>query len=434
MRSRPVLLPVPLLLFFLLILSLTAEAAGVRVVRLEGAVTPVTAEFLNASLAESAREGDRLFLVEMDTPGGLDSAMREIVKGLLASPVPTAVYVTPAGARAASAGAVIGLAADVLAMTPGTNIGAAHPVAVGEKSDKVMEQKAANDAAAYVEGLAARHGRNAEAARLMVTESRSYTAERALQEGLIDLIAVDRADLLKKLDGKTYLRNGKRQALHLAGEKVAVREMDFRSRVLSVISDPTIAYLLLMLGFLGIFFELSTPGAVVPGVIGAIAILLAFFGLSMLPVSAVGLLLIVLSFVFFIAEIKVVSHGLLAVAGVVSMLLGSLMLFNSAAGTGVSLGTVLTVTALAAFFCVFVVTKVIQAHRRKPVTGAEGLVGEVGRAVSDLSPQGKVFVRGEYWDALSEGSVAAGEQVVVTEVRGMTLIVKKTGIPQGGNS
>lgn len=434
MRSRPVLLPILFLFFFLLILSLTTEAAGVRVVRLEGPVTPVTAEFMVASLAQSAREGDRLFLVEMDTPGGLDSAMRQIVKGLLASPVPTAVYVTPAGARAASAGAVIGLAADFLAMTPGTNIGAAHPVAVGEKSDRVMEQKSANDAAAYVEGLALRHGRNAVDARLMVTESRSYTAERALLERLIDLIAADRADLLKKLDGKTYLRNGKLQTLHLSGEKVTVREMDFRSRVLNTISNPTIAYLLLMLGFLGIFFELSTPGAVFPGVIGGIAILLAFFGLSMLPVSAAGLLLIVLSFVFFIAEVKIVSHGLLAVAGIVAMLLGSLMLFNSAAGPGVSLATILTVTALVAFFCAFAVTKVVQAHRRKPVTGVEGLVGEVGTSVGNLSPQGKVFVRGEYWDALAEGSVAAGEQVVVTEVRGMTLIVKKTGALQGGNS
>lgn len=434
MHSRAVLLPVPFLLFFLLLFSVPVQAAGVRVVRLEGPVTPVTAEFIGASLAESPREGDKLFLVEMDTPGGLDSAMREIVKGLLASPVPTVVYVTPAGARAASAGAVIGLAADILAMTPGTNIGAAHPVAVGEKSDKVMEQKAANDAAAYVEGLAARHGRNAADARLMVTESRSYPAERALQEGLIDLIAADRADLLKKLDGRTYLRSGKRQTLHLAGEKVTVREMDFRSRVLNTISDPTIAYLLLMLGFLGIFFELSTPGAVVPGVIGGISILLAFFGLSMLPVSAAGLLLIVLSFVFFIAEIKIVSHGLLAVAGVVAMLLGSLMLFHSAAGYGVPLGTILMVTALAAFFCVFAVTKVVQAHRRKPVTGVEGLIGEEGTAVGDLSPRGKVFVRGEYWDAVADGSVAAGEQVLVTEVRGMTLIVKKTVALQGGNS
>jgi len=414
----------------ILILAATAagwgETPGIRAVAINGPINPVTVEYLGAGLRESAHRQDRLFLIEMDTPGGLDAAMRAIVKEELASSVPVAVYVTPSGGRAASAGALIGIAADILAMAPGTNIGAAHPVAIGEKPDTAMQEKMVNDAEAYAEGIARQRGRNGEVVGRMVRQSISLPADKALASGVIDLVAADRTELLKLLDGRVVRRDKKEIVLHLAGARIVPLGMTWRQRVLNTISDPDVAYALMMIGMLGIFFELANPGVVLPGTVGGISLLLSLFAFQTLPVNYAGVLLILLALVLFIAEIKIASHGMLAVGGIVSMLFGSLLLFRSPepylrASLSVVLVTVF-VTALAFFF---VASKVVSVHRRKPVSGREGLVGEGGMAETDLDPEGKVFVRGEYWDALAEERIGRGERIEVVAVEGMRLKVKR---------
>ena len=416
-------------LTFLLLLCatfLSAGQPGVRLVSINDPITPVTAGFLHRIIDESSRNGDRLLLVEMDTPGGLDSAMREIVKDIFASTVPVVVYVAPSGARAASAGAIISLAADVCAMAPGTNIGAAHPVSLGGQTDKTMEAKVLNDAEAYAEGIARKRGRNEQLARQMVRDSISLSAEKALSGGVIDLIAADRSDLLRKLEGRRIGRDGHEIELRLAGVRLIPAEMGTRERILNTISNPNVAYMLMMLGILGLFFELSNPGVILPGVIGGISLLLAFFALQTLPVNYAGVLLILLALVLFIAEIKIVSHGMLTVGGVIAMVLGSLLLFPSPEPFLRISWSVLLVTVLATVgFFAIIVAKAVQAHHRSPVTGAEGLIGERGRADSIIAPEGRVFVRGEYWYARSDEPIAAGDPVMVESVEGMLLKVRK---------
>ncbi len=406
---------------------LHAAADKIRLVGIHDPITPVTAQFLHRNLEEAARSGDRLVLIEMDTPGGLDTAMRDIVKDVMASPVPVAVYVAPSGARAASAGAIIALAADVAAMAPGTNIGAAHPVSLGGKSDTTMEAKVVNDSEAYAEGIAHKRGRDETLARRMVRESISLSAEKALEGRLIDLIARDRSDLLQQLEGRRLSRDGREVVLHLTGASVVTSTMGAVERVLNAISNPNVAYVLMVLGMMGLYFELSNPGVILPGAIGGISLILAFFAFQTLPVNYTGVLLILLGLILFIAEIKIVSHGMLTVAGMAAMVLGSLMLYESpASGQHVSWSVILvTVLATGAFFTI-IVAKALAVHRRRPTTGREGLPGLMGVAESELDPNGKVFVRGEYWDAWSDEPIAAGSRVRVLEVDGMRLKVVKT--------
>lgn len=398
----------------------------IRLVGIGDPITPVTAKFLHRNLEEAARMGDRLVLIEMDTPGGLDTAMREIVKDVMASPVPVVVYVAPSGARAASAGAIIALAADVCAMAPGTNIGAAHPVSLGEKNDKTMESKVVNDAEAYAEGIAHKRGRDETLARRMVRESISLSADKALSGKVIDLIAMDRSDLLRQLEGRRISRDGREVVLHLAGAEVVTSGMGTVERILNAISNPNVAYVLMMLGMIGLFFELSNPGVILPGVIGGISLILAFFAFQTLPVNFAGVLLILLGLILLIAEIKVVSNGMLTVGGVIAMVLGSLMLFESPepylrVSWSVIIVTVLAVTG----FFVVAVTKSLAVHRRRPTTGIEGLIGVEGMAESGIAPEGKVLIRGEYWDARSDEPISAGSRVTVEEVEGMRLKVKR---------
>lgn len=405
--------------------AMSTERARVRVVTIRDPITPVTAQFLHRALGDAARNGDRLLLVELDTPGGLDTAMREIVKDFFSATVPVAVYVAPSGARAASAGAIICLAADVCAMAPGTNIGAAHPVSLGKTADKTMEEKLVNDAEAYAEGIARKRGRNETLARRMVRESLSLSAEKALSGKVIDLVARDRGELLQELEGRRIMQNGRETVLRLAGAAVVSAEMQPGERILGVISNPDVAYVLMMLGMLGLFFELSTPGAILPGVIGGISLLLAFFAFQALPVNYAGVLLILLALVLFIAEIKVVSHGMLTVGGVIAMVLGSLLLFESPAPYLRVSWSVLVVTVLAtAGFFSMVIAKSLRVHRKKPVTGREGLLGQEGRAESEVAPEGRVFVYGEYWEAWSDQPISAGSRVVVEQVEGMRLKVR----------
>ncbi|OGT97649.1 MAG: serine protease [Geobacteraceae bacterium GWB2_52_12] len=399
----------------------------IGIVTIDGTINPVTAEYMQRSLNQAAERGEQLVLVEMDTPGGLDTSMRSIIKSIFASSVPVVVYVAPAGARAASAGAIIVLAADISAMAPGTNIGAAHPVSMGEKPDKVMAAKVLNDAAAYVEGVARKRGRSPEPAIRMVRESLSLSAEKGVEAGVVDILAGSRTELLMKLDGRRISRGESSVVLRTTGAPLIRHDMGTRDKILDAISNPNIAYLLLMLGFVGLFFELSNPGVLLPGVIGAISLILAFFALQALPVNYAGVLLILLALILFIAEVKVVSYGMLTISGIVAMTLGSLFLFRSPIPElRLSWSVIIITVASITGFFTWVVTGGIKAHRRKPTTGSEGLTGEKGTAETDLVPDGTVLVHGEYWNAWSgDEPIRRGDPVEVVEVDGLRLRVRK---------
>ncbi len=408
----------------------TSYGAGVpskiMIVAINGPINPATSEYVHRNLMLSASRHDSLFLIQMDSPGGLDSSMREIVKEMLASPVPVAVYIAPSGARAASAGAIISIAADVCAMAPGTNIGAAHPVSLGQQPDKVMQSKILNDTAAYVAGIAAFRGRNADMITNMVKSSESLTAEKALEAKVIDLLASDRKDLLSKINGRSFRKGETLRKIDISGASVEIREMGTRERILNVIGDPNIAYILMMIGFLGLFFELSTPGAILPGVIGGISLLLSFFAFQTLPINYAGVLLILLAMILFIAEIKIVSHGMLAVGGVVSLAFGSLLLVDSGeTGLQINWGLIIINISVITALALIVIRKAVKVHRKTPVSGKEGLRGEKGVADSEIFENGKVFVRGEYWDAWSDDRIGRGEKVEVLELEGMKLKVRK---------
>ncbi|NLC69729.1 MAG: nodulation protein NfeD [Desulfuromonadaceae bacterium] len=390
-------------------------------VRIQGVINPVLAEFITAELDAANRSGAGAFLIELDTPGGLDQSMRKIIQGVLNSPAPVVVYVSPSGSRAASAGALITLAADFAVMAPGTNIGAARPVRLGageEKKDDPLMDKVVQDAVAYARGIAQQRGRNAEWAESIVRQSVSTPAEDALKLKVIDFIAEDQADLLKMLNGRRYLRKGEEKRLNTAALAVVYREMDWRRQILNTVSDPNVAYMLLMLGMLGIFFEISQPGAIFPGAIGAIALLLSFLGFQTLPINYVGALLILLGIVLFVLEVKVTSYGMLTIGGLASMTFGSLILIETAEPyLQISPAVILGAVGLTAVFLLLVLFFVVRTQRSRFVSGLEALVGEKGEAVSDLSPFGKVFVHGEYWNAFSAQPVSLGERVEVVGIR-----------------
>jgi len=340
--------------------------------------------------------------------------------------VPVAAYVAPSGSRAASAGFFILLSADVAAMAPGTNTGAAHPVLLGGTMDDVMKEKVANDAAAYLRSIAGKRGRNVELAEKGVTESKSWTEDEALQGHLIDLIAPSRAELLAKLDGTTITRfDGSKQVLHLAGAQVEVYNPSFRQSFLSRILDPNVAFILLILGILGLYVEFTHPGLILPGVAGGIALVLALFAFSLLPVNWAGAALILLAIVFFVLEAKFVTHGILAAGGVLAMVLGALMLINTRLpGGSISLATALSVALPFALITVFLLRLVIRARHAKVATGISGMVGEIGRVETALEPEGKVLVHGELWDASSAQPVPRGAPVRVIALDGLKLEVE----------
>ena len=409
--------------------ALTGPPGGeVRVISISAPITPITAEFIIENIETAEDDNAACLVVEMDTPGGLDESMRDIVKSMMASKVPVVVYVHPSGARAASAGAIIAIAAHVAAMTPGTNIGAAHPVAIGGKEmDEAMMKKAENDAVAYIRGLAAKRGRNEDWAEKAVRESISTQAEEALKENVIDLVTASLTSLLDDIDGKKVETAAGEVELKTREANVVRVEMGLRHRILTTIVNPSLAYVLMVIGMWGIFFELSNPGSIFPGVIGGISLILAFVAFQTLPINYAGLLLILLALVLFIVEIKVVSYGLLTVGGIISMLLGSVMLFDALPeGLSPSFWKVILPTVLVtAGLFILAITLAVRAHLRKPASGREGLVGEEGVASSRLDPKGKVFIHGEYWDARADETVEEGEEVQVEGMRGMILLVKK---------
>ncbi|MCL1926060.1 MAG: nodulation protein NfeD [Syntrophorhabdaceae bacterium] len=403
------------------------QASKVFVATIAAPITPVTADYLDLAIKRAEEERADLLVLELDTPGGLDTSMRQMVQSILKSQTPVAVFVSPSGARAASAGVLITLAADIAAMAPGTNIGAAHPVNVGGGTmDNTMSRKVENDAAAYAKSLATGSKRNAEWAESAVRDSASLSSEDALQQKVIDLIASDLQDLLAKVDGMEIKKGNSVIVLRTKNAPTTRIPMALRHRVLAAVSDPTIAYILLMIGIYGIYFELAKPGAVFPGVVGGICLLLGFYALQTLSADYVGFLLILLSLILFFAEMKVQSHGVLAVGGILSMVLGSIMLFNRNIDPFLRVSwSVLFGTAVfsSAFFGV-IISMVVRSQLRKVVTGAEGMVGETGVVMADFDGKGKIYVAGELWDAHGGLMVRKGDRVVVKAVEGMTLLVE----------
>ncbi len=417
------------LVFALLLLPAAASAAPqpVATIEIEGVISPVTLRLVGLAIDRAQAERAQALIIQLDTPGGLERSMRAIVQRMMNAEVPVIVYVAPTGSRAASAGVFITMAAHVAAMAPATNIGAASPVAVGGNADKTMMKKIENDAAAFIRTVALERGRNAEWAEKAVREAVAITERDALKLKVIDLIADSVPDLLEKLDGRTIKLPKGPVTLATKGAPVRPIEIGFRDRFLNVITDPNVAYVLMMLGMLGLFFELSNPGVILPGVIGGISLILAFFAFQSLPINYAGLLLILFAIVLFVAEIKIVSHGVLAIGGMVSMALGSLMLFDAPeVGFRVSWWLIVpTVLATAGLF-LFVVAAGVRALGRPPSTGAEGLVGKTGTVRERLGPEGQVMVSGEIWRALAEGEpLEPGAQVRVVGVNGLTLKVAK---------
>lgn len=403
-------------------------------VDVDGMVHPVTTEIVSSALDRARQEGAVVVIVRLNTPGGLMDAMRETIEKMVAAPVPVVTYVAPSGGRAASAGFFLLEAGDVTAMAPGTNTGAAHPVAMGGEMDPVMKQKVENDAAAYLRSICTKRGRNSALAETAVRESKSFTEREALDQHLVDLIASSDADLLAALDGRTITRfDGSKVIVHTSGASIEVYQRTLRQRIIAAIADPNIALVLLVLGALGIYVEFSSPGLIAPGVIGAILALLGLSALSVLPINWLGAGLLILALALFVLEAKFTSHGILGIGGAVAMVLGAVILVNGPIPEmrirwSTAIGLALPFSAIT----LLLLSLVVSARRHKVETGVEGMIGVTGSAITELSPEGKVMVRGEYWDAVALRPVTAGARVRITAVDKLKLTVEPVPDPSGG--
>ncbi len=417
-----------ILMVFSLLPLLFVESAQkeVMVIQVQDVINPVTSEFIEKSIKKANDRAMEALVIMLDTPGGLDTSMRSIIKAINSSDIPVVVYVAPPGARAASAGVFITLAAHVAAMAPGTNIGAAHPVGIGGKMDKTMVEKVTNDAVAYIRSIAERRGRNADWAEQAVRKSVSITASEALKLGVIDMVSNNLTDLLKAIDGRKVNTLSGKKTLHTKDAALVREEMGIRLKILAMISNPNVAYILMLLGFYGLFFELTNPGAIFPGVVGGICLILAFYAFQTLPVNYAGLLLIILAIIMFVLEVKITSHGVLTIGGLISMIIGSLMLFESPGPfLKLSIYLILPAALLTALFFSVTVGLALKAWKRKPVTGVEGLVGIEGLAHTDIYKDGMALVRGEYWQAYSDEPIKKGERIRVESVSGLRIKVKR---------
>ena len=415
----------------LLLMCFTANlvtAAEVHKITIEGSINPVTAKFIEDAVERAEDQGAELLVIQLDTPGGLLASTRWMVKRMLPAKVPIVVYIAPAGARAGSAGVFITLAAHVAAMAPGTNIGAAHPVTMGGEMDSTMNKKATNDAVAFARSIAEERGRDLEWAEAAVRESESITAEDALDKGIIDFIARDLDELLEKIDGMKVRVDNEETMISLEDYRIVEFHMTWREQMLDKISDPNIAYILMMLGFYGLLFELYNPGAILPGIIGGICLILAFFAMQTLPVNIAGILLIVFAMIMFLLEIKVQSYGMLTIGGVVALILGSIMLFKGggeipALSVQVSWSVLIPVVTVTVLFFLFIIGFGIRAQRRRPDYGREALAGKEALVVKALNPEGLVRVEGEIWRAFADENHIVGEKLIIMEKKGMQLKV-----------
>lgn len=399
-----------------------AQEDQIYIIPVSDAIGPGVADFIKKGIAKATAERAACIVIELDTPGGLVESMRTIVKAIYGSKIPVVVYVAPSGARAASAGVMITMAADIAAMAPGTNIGAAHPVGAGGKEiGGTMSEKVTNDMVAYIKSIATKRGRNVEWAEKAVRESASVTATEALKENIIDVVAKDIDDLLAQIEGRSIEGKG---ALRFDKTQKIILKENFRTKILKTISNPNIAYILMMIGMAGLYFELSHPGAIFPGVIGGISIILAFFAFQTLPVNYAGFLLIFLALVFFIMEMKITSYGLLSIAGTVSLFLGSLMLFEDSTGLRLSWRVLLPTLLMVSGFFAVVAGLVFRSQVSKPKTGASGLMGEIGVVKKRMAPDGKVFVHGELWNAVAADPIPNGMAVRVIGIKNLVLEVE----------
>lgn len=418
-----------LLIFILVVLIYNVSFGKVIVAQWNDAVTPVMADYIKRVVQKAEKEGASVIVLELDTPGGLDTAMRDIIKTMMRTPVPFVVFVYPPGARAASAGAIITIAADIAAMAPSTNIGSASPVQMGgQEMSETMKKKVINDMVAYVKSIAKEKGRNEKVIVKMVTESINLPAKEALKKKVIDVIASDIYELLKKIDGKKVKKGSYEITVKTKEQNVEYVKPGFRERFLSIIANPTLAYLLLMIGFYGIFFELYNPGAVIPGTIGAISLLLALYALNAISVNWLGVLLIALGVLFFALEVITPTFGALAISGVISMLIGSIILVSPDSPYGdISLQVIIPVVVVSAAFFLTVAYFGFKAQKKKKLTGIEGMVGKKGIAETDITHRGgKVFIEGELWNAYSDEEIKKGEEVIVDSIEGLRLKVKRT--------
>jgi len=398
-------------------------------INITGGINPASAEYIHQSLVQAENSHAECLLIHLNTPGGLLNSTRDIVGDFFKSSVPVVVFVSPSGAHAGSAGVFITLAADIAVMAPGTNIGAAHPVSMQGTADSVMNTKGTNDAAAFMRTIAEKRHRNVPWAEEAVRYSVAITDEEAIQDSVIDYIANDDRELLVQIDGKKIDINGHTKMLATKNARIVSSEMGFFQKVLNAISDPNISYLLMMLGFFGLVFELFNPGAIFPGIAGVICLVLAFYTMSSMPVNYAGLSLIIFGIILFLLEIKIVSHGLLTIGGIVSVLLGSLFLFRQSPTeqiVAVSHSVIFATTAAAALFFIFVVGMGLKAQRTKPVMGSDSIIGSTGTAVNILDPAGMVKVNGEMWTAVAAGgSIKEGEHIVVRDIKDLTLYVER---------
>ena len=409
----------------LVVFSCPVSAEILKIV-VDDTIQPISEEYIARAIAEAARRNDEAVLIEINTPGGLVDSTRQIIEHITTSTVPVIIYVTPSGARAASAGFFILESADIAAMAPGTNTGAAHPVILGGgKMDDVMKEKLENDAAALMRSVASRRGRNVEVAESTVRQSKSFTDEEALKQHLIDYIASNETDLMKQIDGKSFKRfNGQEVTLKVATQPISLFDMTLKERILAYLMDPNVAFLILAIGALSLYIEFNHPGAVIPGTVGVVFILVAAFALNLLPTRFAALVLILGAFALFAAEAKFASHGVLTIGGIALLTLGGLLLVDAPIPEmRVHLATALAISVPLGLITAFLMSIALKARRNKVVTGEQGLVGETGVAQTALTPQGKVFVHGELWDAVASSPLPVGQLVVVRRIDGLTLQV-----------
>ena len=417
--------------FFALYFLMPLLAAGQTVVsiKINGPINPVTADFINQAIENANTKKATCLLIHLNTPGGLLQSTREIVTALLESPVPIIVYVSPEGAHAGSAGVFITMAAHIAAMAEATNIGAAHPVSMGGAMDSIMSEKVTNDAAAFIRSIAAKRNRNLEWAEDAVRKSVSISAGEAILKKVVDLMAFSDKDLLNQVDGKQIKLNSGVVTLHTKNATIETFKMSAIDKLFNILSDPNIAYLMMMLGFFGVLFELFNPGAILPGIIGVIALILAFYAMRTLPINYAGLALIIFGILLLLLEIKIISHGMLAIGGIAALLLGSMMLIKASSPlelAAISNWLIFATTAVAALLFLFVIGAGIKAQKRKPVTGIEAMTGLKGITLDALEPEGRVIVQGETWNASSiSGNISKGETVRVNAIKKFTLYVEK---------
>lgn len=418
-----------LLLLGLILADNTGQKTNVTLITYDGAITPACSDFIKLGIESAIENKSECLIIKLNTPGGLLKSTRVIVSDILESKIPVVVYVSPGGAQAASAGVFITMAAHIAAMSPGTNIGAAHPVSMQGEQDSIMSEKATNDAAAFIRSISEKRNRNIKWAEDAVRKSLSLSETEALKQNVVDLISPNIEELLKKINGREIETVVGKKVLNTVNAKINEVEMTFSLKLLSILSDPNIAYILFMIGLYGLLFEIFNPGVIFPGVIGGICIILAFYSMHTLPINYAGLALIVFAIILFVLEIKVVSHGILSIGGVISLILGSIMLINVESGLEVvmiSWEVIALFVILTVLFFGFAITLGIKAQRRKPTTGVEGLIKEIGEAITELNPEGEVRVHGEIWRAETiEGKIDLKSIVEIVEVQNLKLKVKK---------